>query len=281
MITKLDCLPCFQQQALRAARAAGADEETQRLVLRRVIEALLTLDWSLTPMHLARPVYRIVRDITGVDDPFEELKRASNTSVLAFYESARQQVEGSPDPVKTAARFAIAGNIMDYGALDEFDLSATLDQLGELAVDDADRLETALETARSLLYFADNAGELVFDRLLIETIQQRKPLPVTLVVKSGPLINDATRTDAEHVKLLQVPGLRLLEVDNGDGLAPDYASEEIRAWIAEHDVVIAKGQGNYEALSEYPGIYYLLMIKCPAVARDTGIPQGSIVLQYR
>ena len=283
MKAHLDCLPCFQQQALRTTRAAKADEDTQRAVLRQVMETLLSTDWNVTPMHASRPVHRIVRQMTNVDDPYKDLKEASNAAAFAFYDEAQRRVDESPDPLKAAARFAIAGNIMDYGALAEFDLAQTLERAAsvELAVDDLKRLRNDLAAARSVLYFADNAGEIVFDRLLIETIRKQWSLPVALVVKSGPFVNDATRAEAESAGLLELTGVTLLEVDNGDGNAPDYASDEVRQWIGEHDVVISKGQGNYEALSEYEGIYYLLMIKCPAVARDTGVPEGSIVLQYR
>jgi len=279
-----DCIPCFQQQALRASRVVGADEQTQQEILRRVMEQLAAADWSVAPIEIARGVYRVVRDMTGADDPFAELKAQSNQRILELYPSLREQVAASDTPLRRAVQLAIAGNIMDFGALASFDVEATITKVTSkgFAVDDFETLERELARARSLLVFADNAGEIVFDRLLIETILARRPLQVSLVVKSGPLVNDATLQDAREAGIDAMAEVELLQVSNGDGHSyPDYGSPELAGWIEEHDVVISKGQANYEALSEYKGIVYMLMVKCGLIARDIGASVGDIVLQYR
>jgi damage-control phosphatase, subfamily I len=283
MQTKLDCVTCFQDQALRAARAAGAPVDQQEQVLRQVIRTLAAADWHATPLDLGMPVHRIVREVTGVDDPFADAKREATDAALAALDELREQVEQADDPLRMAVRISIAGNIIDLGALESFDLHETLERVctADFAVDDYDALRDALDDADTLLFFADNAGEIVFDRLLLETIEQRWAPEITFVVKSGPFINDATVEDARASGLDQLQHLDMREVSNGDDdEAPAYASDEIDRWVAEHDVVIAKGQANYEGLSERGDIFFLLMAKCPCVADIIGVNVGEIVLRH-
>jgi hypothetical protein len=279
-----DCIPCFVQQALRAGRAAGAGEQTQQAILRRVMRELSEADWSVAPIEIARGVYRAVRETTGADDPFAELKRQSNQRILELYPSLRERVTTSKRPLRRAVELAIAGNIMDFAALESFDVEATIGKVQSqgFAIDDYEVLERKLAGAASLLLFADNAGEIVFDRLLVETILAQRAVEVSLVVKGGPLVNDATMQDAREAGLDGIPGVQLLQVSNGDDdHHPEYGSAELAEWIDSHDVVVAKGQANYEALSEYEGILHLLMVKCGLIARDIGASVGDIVLQYR
>ncbi|MFO8079472.1 MAG: ARMT1-like domain-containing protein [Armatimonadota bacterium] len=283
MQAKLDCVTCFQEQALRAARAAGAPVDQQEEVLRKAIRTVADADWRATPIDLGMPVHKIVREITGVDDPFADAKRKATATALSALDELRARVAQADDPLRMAVRISVAGNIIDLGALASFDLEETLDRVAtaDFAVDHYHALRSALEDAQSLLFFADNAGEIVFDRLLLETIERRWDPEITLVVKSGPFINDATVEDARASGLDQLDRLEMREVSNGDDDgAPTYASEEIDQWIAEHDVVIAKGQANYEGLSERGDVFFLLMAKCPCVADVIGVNVGDFVLRY-
>ena len=243
MQTVLDCIPCFQVQALRAARAAGASEQTQTRVLREVMRAILEADWGDTPVDLAMPVHQMVREITGVDDPFADDKRQATEAALSHLPELRRRIAGADCPLRMAVRIAIAGNIIDLGALEHFDLDETLERVSviDFAIDHYEALHGVLEDADSVLLFADNAGEIVFDRLLLETIAERWAPRITLVVKSGPFID---------------------------------------RWIAEHDLTIAKGQADYEALSERKDVFFLLMAKCPCVAKSIGVNVGDIILRH-
>lgn len=285
MQTRLDCVPCFLDQALRAARAAGASPETQVKLLRRATEHILSASWDTTPIELGLPVHRLVRETTGVADPFVEDKRQANQTALTLYPGLRQEVLRAPDPVRLAAALAIAGNSIDLGAKQRFDLHATIERArsAQFAVDDYGRLAEELAGAQSLIIFCDNAGEIVFDRLLLEAIQARHPIrQLTAVVKSGPFINDATGADAEVAGLTEIPGLRLLQVSNGDDdRVPAYPSREVTRWVEEHDVVISKGQANYEALSERSGVFYLLIVKCGCIAEEVGASVGDSIVEYR
>ena len=180
-----------------------------------------------------------------------------------------------------AVRFAIAGNIIDFGVHSEIDdavIRDTLDRAVEAHISDHSLCEfkSAVELAADILYLGDNAGEIVFDRLLIEQLPCEK---VTYAVRGKPIINDATFVDAQFAGITE-----LVEViDNGSdapGTLLDDCSQEFRARFEEADLILSKGQGNYESLSDGTGnIVFLLMAKCPVIARDIGYDVGSFVLK--
>ena len=281
MKLNLDCVPCFQRQALQAIRFVSIDEETHEELLRKVMQKLLELKWDSTPPELAREVHRLVRSYTGERDPYERVKDESNREALKLYPRMKEMVEASNDPLVTAARIAIAGNIIDFGATPEYDLEATISEVLEkkFAVDATEKFRRRLSGASTVLYFLDNAGEIVFDRLLVETMaREREFESVDFVVKGGPILNDATFVDAKSVGLDMISNSSFLTITNGDpGTGPARKSSEVRLWIKEHDITISKGQGNYEEMSEYGDIFFLLIAKCPLIARDIMVDVGDIV----
>lgn len=280
MKLNLDCIPCFLRQALQASRFSGLDVKAQENVLREVMEILLRENWSKTPPELAHIVHAVVRRRAG-GDPYASVKKESNARALELYPKMKSIVESSPDPLKTAVKLAIAGNIIDFGALEKFDLERTVKDVlaRELDRDDYPLFRKAIEEGSTILYFADNAGEIVFDRLLLETILSMKEMEITFVVKVGPIINDATLEDAREVGLDRIVG-EFRFISNGE-VGVERNSPEVRKWVEGHDVVVSKGQGNYEGLSEFEGIFYMLMVKCPVIAADMGAKVGDIVLMYR
>ncbi len=283
MDATLDCVPCFQQQALRAARAAGVSEDVLQQVLRRVVSEMAAADWDVTPIQLGMPVHRTVRLVTGVDDPFAEDKRQSTLAALEHYEQLSAEIARADDPLRMAVSASIAGNLIDLGARESWDIEETVEGIAEahFAVDHYDHLRERLEGAESVLLFADNAGEIVFDRILLETIARLWSPRISVAVKSGPFINDVTRDDALLAGIDEVPGLRIVEVSNGDpDSGPSYESETVSEWLREHDVVISKGQANYEALSDRQDVFFLLVAKCPCVAASVGGDVGDIILSH-
>jgi len=275
-----DCIPCFQRQAVQALRFASLDDLKIEEALRKVMAYLLSTSWDKTPPEVDYKVQMMIREAAG-GDPYAEMKRRSNEKALLLYPLCRKIVEESRDPIRTAVKIAIAGNIVDFGALSSYDLEGTLNRVlsSELAVDHYDLFRRMLDRSSSILYFADNAGEIVFDKLLLETILRFKDVKITFIVKGGPLINDATPDDVKYIKL---DFAEIRTVSNGEpGTGPDRRSDEVLKWIRDHDIVISKGQGNYEVLSEFSGIFYMLMVKCPVVAESLGLKIGDAVLLYR
>jgi len=285
MKLNLDCVPCFQKQALQAVRFISDDEKLHQKVLREVMKELLESDWESTPPELAHKVHSIVKRITNENDPYKEVKKESNDLVLKIYPELKDMVKSSRDPLKTAVRLAIAGNIIDLGVAQKFDLERTIREVlkKQFAIDDYEELKEALENAETLLFFVDNAGEIGLDKLFVETFLEIKKLEkINFVVKGGPIINDATLEDAVYMGLDLLPNSEFLVISNGEtGTGPDRNSQAIKRWIHEHDLVISKGQGNYEGLSEHNRLFFMLIAKCPIIALDLGVEVGDIILKYK
>lgn len=272
MKAKLDCIPCILRQAVNAARLSTDDEELIYRAIDAALETMREVDLQDTPMAIGSQVHGIIRDITGEADPYLDLKRQSNEQALQMYPYLREVVAGADDPLVTATKISIAGNIMDFGALDTFDVESTVQNAleSDFAINDFDALKSRLGPDANVLFIADNAGEIVFDRVLIEHLETSE---ITVAVKSAPFINDATLEDAKEAGLDAVA--RLIEVapgaPNGDELDP--------AWEAA-DAIIAKGQGNYEVFSEAEGpLFFLLIAKCECIADDIGVNEGDTILQ--
>ncbi|RLC56276.1 MAG: hypothetical protein DRI80_16510 [Chloroflexota bacterium] len=277
MKTYLDCYPCFMRQALEAARMAGADEDQQRVVLNHVLDALKQLDLSSTPPEMGDKIHRLVREVTGSEDPYRAVKENSTRQALALYPRLKALVSEAPDPLDRAVRLAIAGNIIDLGPAGEYDLWATIERVmaQPFAIDDSAAFRDMLIKTEWVLYLADNAGETVFDRVLIETIGQ----PVVYAAKGGPILNDATVNDTLAAGLDEVAEVVSTGSD-APGTILDRCTEDFRRLYDQAELIIAKGQANYETLStERKSIFFLLQTKCPVIARDVGVPTGSIVLK--
>lgn len=277
MKTYLDCYPCFLRQALEAARHSGVDEERQRVVLNRALDALRELSPSSTPPEIGDLIHRIVREESRNPDPYREQKDAATERALALYPRLKALVAEAGDPLERAVRLAVAGNIIDLAPARDYDLWETVERVlrQPFAIEDAVFFREALGRAEMVLYLADNAGETVFDRVLVETLES----PVTYAVKGGPILNDATLHDALAAGLDGVAKVVSTGSD-APGTILNRCSDEFRRLYQEAQMVIAKGQANYETLSsEGERVFLLLQTKCPVIARDVGVPEASIVLK--
>ncbi|MDY6911096.1 MAG: ARMT1-like domain-containing protein [Chloroflexota bacterium] len=282
MRTYLDCIPCFFRQALGAAKVATDDEGTQREVLDSVAAMVREFPLDITPPEIAQRVYRIVYDMTGDNDPYREAKQHSNEMALALFPRLKEIVESSDDPLLTACKLAIAGNSIDLapqvsaGAIGDV-IESTL--TSPLSYDDYDRFRQSIKNASSLLYLADNAGEIVFDKLLIEELRRSFDIDITLAVRSKPIINDATMDDAIAVGLNQVATV-IANGSDAPATVLSQCSTEFLKCYGSADVIISKGQGNYESLSgEQANIFFLLRAKCPVVAEPLNLDVGDSILK--
>ena len=252
-------------------------------VVRETLRLVSEMPLDRSPPWMGQQIHRLLRDATGNPDPYGEVKRHSNALALELYPTLKQRVLASADPLAAAVRMAIAGNVIDFGCR-----SRLADDEVHQAIEDAmdphapefdngavDDLRRAIEQASDILYLADNAGEIVFDRLLIEGMPTDR---VTLVVRGAPVINDATREDAEVAGLSSLVAI----MDNGSdvpGTILEFCSSSFRTRFERCDLVIAKGQGNYETLSsKKPPIFFLFRAKCPVIARDVGSEVGQMVV---
>ncbi len=278
MRTYLDCYPCFLRQAISAARRAAADEHQQAIIVKRVLSFLQDISRNANPPEIAYGVHQIVNQVAQSDDPYRSAKQASTHEALKIYPQLKEIVANSQDRLDTAIRISIAGNIIDFGYSDKMDdLSETVNRVlkQSYAIDHSKKLISMLGQADKLLFLADNAGETVFDRVLIEELS----LPVTYVVKGGAIINDALMEDALAAGLDRCATL----FSNGSqapGTILSMCSDDFRQRFQAAPLILAKGQANYETLSEVGSkVFCLLQVKCPVIADDIGVPVGSIVVR--
>ena len=277
----LDCVPCFIRQSLDAARHATEDTRVHEQVVRGVLALSNNLDMSQSPPVIGQQIHRLIRELAGIEDPYHGVKRRFNDMALKLYSRLRHLIIASEDPLETAVRLAIAGNIIDFGVksqLQETELEEMINQClsSEFSGGQMGAFRKAIQEAEDILYLADNAGEIVFDRLLIEQLPVEK---VTVAVKGSPIINDATMEDAVHAGLPQIVDV----IDNGSdapGTILQSCSRDFRNHFDKADLVIAKGQGNYETLSDVDkNIFFILKVKCPVISRNIGCEIGEMILR--
>lgn len=270
MKTHPECLPCFLRQALQVARIVHCPKGRQLELLQQVAGVLSEMDVRKSPPANAHLVYDRISKVTGCEDPYKEIKQVSNEQAIERLTVLRQEIQGTDDELLSAVRFAIAGNIIDYGAFEQFDIEKMLQQCREkeLVVDHFDLFREridALNPGDKILYLADNCGEIVYDSLLIDYLFRRKA-DITVAVKDGPIINDALMEDALVAGLDSYGNL----ITNGGrfpGTVLESCPESFLTAFWEADLVIAKGQGNFESLSEVDrDIFFLLTLKCGVAA---------------
>jgi hypothetical protein len=263
---------------------AGNDPAMHETVLRSVMSYLQNLSsFSHTPPEISRHVHAIIRRETGTADPYAAAKKESNERARKLVSGLREEVLAAEDPLLAAVTCAIIGNVIDFGTEMRFEITDMLQRIHATDVDgEAYRhFKNCLDGAETILYLADNSGEMWFDTVLLEQLQP-KCQHLTYVVKAHPIINDVTLNDARTAGVTAFADVMAGDAGqdaSAPGLVLSLASDEFMRRFIEADLVIAKGQGNYEALSESSRtVFFLLMVKCPLVAADIGRPVGSMVL---
>ena len=279
MRTSLECLPCFVRQALDVTRLVGANEELRQRILRHVLQAASGMDYSRPPPVMGKYIHRLVREMADEPDPYASLKHRFNAMALRVLPDLTEKVRRAEHPLEAAVRLAITGNLIDFGTSSRVDEEQVLLEV-ERALEsslhgDVASLEQAIDGAESILYLFDNAGEIVLDRLLLELLPLDR---VVGVVKPSPVINDATLEDARICGITEMIPVITTGVD-APGAVLEDCGQEFLDCFRRADLVLAKGQGNYEALSHMDkDVFFLLKAKCSVVAGDLGCPEGTMML---
>lgn len=282
MLTKGECIPCMLNQGLKMAVLTGMNESGREKMLRDILGFLHGEPWGRTPPDMAREIYRIMEGHTGIADPYESIKKKYNREIGALEGDLGVLLDKAD--FAWAVKMAISGNIIDFGTHHRISRQIILNQIETieskpLMRDDSSALARELTKADSLLYLGDNCGEIVFDKLFISYLKKRYPrLEITYAVRGAPIINDVTRVDAEETGLDRLVRI----IDNGDdspGTVLERTSALFRAEYDRADVIIAKGQGNYESLGDETrnGLYFLFMAKCGPVAQSLEVPAMSLI----
>ncbi|NCO68810.1 MAG: hypothetical protein COY75_07900 [Nitrospirae bacterium CG_4_10_14_0_8_um_filter_41_23] len=279
MRVHLDCFPCFLRQSIIALRFGTKDESLRETILKSTLDYIQNTDISKPPAYTTTFIHKKIRQMLGID-PFKEIKSEYNQIVLRLYPSLKTTIEKSLDPLWISTRLAIAGNVIDFGIFTSVDIEGTIRKAlnNQLAADDYNSFKNAISIADKILYLTDNAGEIVFDRLLIETLIQLGK-EVKAVVKGSPVINDSTMEDAEESGLTGVCDV----IDNGSeavGTILEWTSSAFQKVFNNAQLVISKGQGNFETLiGTEKKIFFLFQSKCDVVSKELGLSTGSMLLK--
>jgi uncharacterized protein with ATP-grasp and redox domains len=279
MRVHLDCFPCFLRQTVIAIRLGTKDELLQERILKSILPEIQIADISMPPAYTTTFIHRKVRQLLD-KDPFRGLKYEYNGIALGLYPSLKTMVRESHDPLWTATRLAIAGNVIDFGIFTSVDIEGTIHKAldNPLAVDEFDIFKKAISNTDTILYLTDNAGEIVFDRILIETLISADK-KVTVVVKGSPVINDSTIEDALESGLTGICEV----IDNGSdavGTILPWTSSAFQKLFRNAELIVSKGQGNFETLTGIQkNIFFLFQSKCDVVSKELGLSNGSMLLK--
>ncbi|MGB5751082.1 MAG: ARMT1-like domain-containing protein [Desulfobacterales bacterium] len=282
MLLEADCIPCILRMSVAALRQMPLDETTIRELSTEILEipALRGLDWNTTSAEVIEDIWRKFVKKTGSSDPFRLAKSDQNKKILDLYPDLKQMVNEAVDPLYMAVKLAILGNSLDLMVADsavtfENSIKDRVDTLLPLEIYSS--FEQQLRASRHLVYLGDNAGEIVFDKLLIETIKELHSPEIVFVVRSVPVLNDATFTEARSIGMDNI--VRVIE--NGiDGPLPGTmlgrCSNEVNDLLRRSDLIISKGGGNFDTLDEERAhlqkkISFLLLSKCEPYYRHFGV----------
>jgi damage-control phosphatase, subfamily I len=277
MKTTPECVSCFMKQALLATRQMTDDPDEAINALKRAAEFIISISREKSPAEQATPIAKAVRSYFGNENPFREEKQRYNALALSVYDALVAYVHSNHDSLEAATRIAAVGNIMDLGIFANIDVEATVEQAKSTvwALNHIEHLKRDTAAARHILYLGDNAGEIVFDRVLVEVLP---PHTVTFAVKSGPIANDVTRDDAVQSGMDQVAEIMETGSDYM-GVPLPLCSDEFLEAFHSADVIIAKGMANFETLSDVDAnIFFILKTKCDSVAQEIGVIKEGIVL---
>jgi len=279
MKTYLECIPCIVKQALRTVKLATNDQKIQHSVINAVMKELNSISLEKSPADNSNIAYRITEKLTGILDPYYALKKEYNLLALSMYPTLKSELDSSSDRLRCAIKLSIVGNVIDFGIGHRFNLEEDMRRIleADFAVDDCDIFKTSLDRAKNILYLGDNAGEIVFDKILVEELVKLEK-KVTFVVKSAPVINDVLMEDALEVGMNEIA--KIIETgSNGIGVYWDAVSREFLEEYRDADLIVSKGQGNFETMDGKEGdIFFLLMAKCECVAKELGVGLYDTIL---
>ena len=231
--------------------------------------------------EFSRSLHLLLKKYTSNPDPYKKEKKESNDLILNMYAELKKNVIGSSNPFEKALRLAISGNIIDYGVGNTFDIDGAMYKVqnSNFAIDDSKELKEKISKAETVLYLGDNAGEIVFDKLFIETIIHPN---LYYAVRGAAIINDATIEDAHYINMNQVADV----ISNGydaPSTVLDKCSTEFKEIFEKADVIISKGQGNLEGLLDQTDkeIFFLLMVKCQVISEKLGVNKGDFVVMKK
>ena len=288
-LMSIDCILCALTQVIATTKLVYVSDEDRRMLMKQAIDMISERGIARTNCEIIDDCYRLVTKFIGNEDPYHDTKLFYDREILKLLPDLREHIKKSAEPLKSALRLSIAGNLIDLAISGhEVTLESVLEKIHYVDeegfyTDESDTLAEALKNAKTLLILGDNCGEIAMDKLLIETIRDLYPqISVQYGVRGYPTVNDVTREDAEVVGMEEVAEV----IDNGDDYPSTMLSRTSAAFnraFYDADVIISKGMGNYEALNtcDRGNVWFCLVAKCDIVAQLTGSKKGAILCVER
>lgn len=289
MKIQTECVPCLLKRIIFEAEQSTNDKDKKTRVIKNACKALSELyDPNECSAKIASKVHRIVYDALSDDDPYIDLKNQANVYAKKLVPEVEKKVKNSNDPLKTSMICSIIGNMMDFGiagaSQDPKDLLKIFEKTLEekLGNDDYNKISNLLSKSKRIIFFSDNCGEIVFDKILCRKIKEKYPdIYLTLVVKGESVLSDATMEDALDLGFDEVVDEILTTGCFAVGLDFNKMPFELKKSLEDYDLIICKGMANYEAFSEtdYKPIAYLMRVKCSAISRSIGVKENTSIIK--
>jgi len=290
MLIKPDCIPCILKMSITSIRQLPLDEGSMQELYCKILEipSLRGQFWDITSAEVVELVWNQIANTTKNRDPLCLLKLEQNKRIMAVYPFLKRLVDEARDPLYTAVKLAILGNAIDVMISDKgLDIEHLITEQLEIPVSRTmyEEFDKRVKESRLLLIFGDNSGEIVFDKLLIETIRERYDIEVVFIVRSVATLNDATVNEARSVGIGEIATI----VENGiDGPCPGTiltrCSEEVNDLVKRADLIISKGGGNFDTLDEEKKgllkkpISFMLLSKCEPYSKYLDVEVGLPIL---
>ncbi len=287
MKTSLMCMECNLKQLIKISNLLQVSDIQKEKAAKRLFKVLSAVDYDQTNPEIMEITWQVITSEFNNDNPYKEIKESYNNLLLSIYEETKQITNKADNKFLAALKIAVIGNIIDFGARHQFDKKMLLNQIRNshdifFQIDNVNQLKSSLEKGKQLLYIGDNCGEIVLDKLFIETIKELFPkIKIYFSVRGNPIINDITIEDAKMVKMDEV-----VEVISSGAQIPGTvlhkSSKEFQDVFHSSDVIIAKGQGNYESLNDIKreGLFLLFMSKCDFVSKTLGVKTMDYIVSH-
>lgn len=280
MIVKPDCIVCSINSVLNLFKNGILDSKYQEEVIRQVLKYYSEADYKQLTIEAAKNVQTIIKKVTGNPDPYKTLKDKYNQKALEYYNKYKELLKTEVNATNKALKLAIAGNIIDFGPTHDFDVDKKIQDVlsSDFPINDSEIFFEEIKKSKSILYLCDNTGEIVFDKLFIETLNHPN---ITLAVRNEPVLNDATLEDVKFIGIDKVVNKVITNGDCAPGTLLKAVSSEFLEYFNNVDLIISKGQGNFEGLSSVTdkNIYFLLTVKCEEIAKAIGVKKGDCVIK--
>lgn len=293
----VSCLSCLVKQLSGTIQLLGIEDSIAKDYAKKVLEMISHEDLDVPPPLMAKKIYKMLSELTGENDPYKEIKRQSNILAIKIVKDLKEVInsEEESEQFATAAKIVISGNIIDYGVNSDINDDVIIKEIQSVNQKEVDPVslksfEKSILNSKNVFYIGDNAGEVVLDKYFIDNYLSHAD--VTYAVRGNPIINDSIMEDALFVEMDKSAAI-VTTGDGTPGIDFDNTSQDFFEKFKTADMVILKGQGNYETAyredlkqiisskinSKFDKpVYFLFKVKCPLVSEISGYPMGTHML---